>query len=53
MEGEKETVARLACLDVLNMEAKEEELPEDENGRQMKPETQEAIMKIMAEENKN
>ena len=50
---EKETVARQACIDIINKESKEAEVVEEKPVRKMKPETQEAILNIMAEEGNN
>ncbi len=49
---EKEAVARTACLDILNMEIETDEPQEVERKYSLRPETREAIMKIMAAEKK-
>jgi len=48
---DKEVTARQACLDIINMENTGNKDKESEAPRAMRPETQEAILNIMSEEN--
>lgn len=51
-DSDKEGTARQACLDILQVETKKSEPVAEKEARQMKPATQEAILKIMADEKK-
>lgn len=49
-ECEKEVTARQACLDILNMKDETKEKKEETGIREMKPETQKAILQIMKDD---